>query len=458
MQQNTDPDDECTPAPGSCQTGVCNGAGACGRVANGDVCRASTGACDVEERCTLDACPPDALAPATEVCRPANGACDVEERCTGTTAQCPADTLRPAATLCRPAAGDCDVEERCDGTDAACPSDGLVAASTVCRVARGVCDVAETCSGSSPTCPSDARVPAGQQCRASVGPCDQQELCTGSSDTCPADGFAATTVVCRAAAGACDAIEYCTGSSTTCPTDAKLTSVCRAAAGTCDRAETCDGVSNACPTDAFEPSSSEVCTPYRCTGASTACTSGACLNDASCNRGAYCRGGVCVKGKRVFVTSVGVTGNFGGLSGGDALCTARANAAGLSGTFKAWLSTSTVSASSRFTQATVPYYRRSGTTVTVLAQNFAQLVAGVATIPGAINVDENGATVNANVWTATSVSGASSVPSCADWTSTTASSGGRQGVTQPQSPDWNWWTDQGTGPCSVANRLYCFEQ
>jgi uncharacterized repeat protein (TIGR02543 family) len=49
-----------------------------------------------------------------------------------------------------------------------------------------------------------------------------------------------------------------------------------------------------------------------------------------------------------FVTSTKQTGNLGGLSGADAICQARADAASLAGKFRAFLSTSTVNAIDRF--------------------------------------------------------------------------------------------------------------
>jgi hypothetical protein len=66
--------------------------------------------------------------------------------------------------------------------------------------------------------------------------------------------------------------------------------------------------------------------------------------------------------KRVFVTSTGYPGNLGGLAGADAKCQERATAAGLGGTFKAWLSAAGTgnSAAERLTHATVPYVRVDG--------------------------------------------------------------------------------------------------
>lgn len=52
--------------------------------------------------------------------------------------------------------------------------------------------------------------------------------------------------------------------------------------------------------------------------------------------------------KTVFVTSQTYTGNLGGLAGADAQCNLLAKAAGLEGSYLAWLSDATESPSTRF--------------------------------------------------------------------------------------------------------------
>ncbi|HTJ44209.1 MAG TPA: InlB B-repeat-containing protein [Kofleriaceae bacterium] len=69
--------------------------------------------------------------------------------------------------------------------------------------------------------------------------------------------------------------------------------------------------------------------------------SGACSGTAACNVTISAATSVTATFDTpniVFVTSTTYTGNLGGLAGADAACQARANAAGLGGTFKAWLS------------------------------------------------------------------------------------------------------------------------
>jgi hypothetical protein len=76
----------------------------------------------------------------------------------------------------------------------ACPADALSPASTTCRAATGTCDVAETCTGSSPACPPDVTQPDGTSCNdgtSCTGPDScQGGVCTGvpNADSC-ADDF-----------------------------------------------------------------------------------------------------------------------------------------------------------------------------------------------------------------------------------------------------------------------------
>jgi hypothetical protein len=156
--------------------------------------------------------------------------------------------------------------------------------------------------------------------------------------------------------------------------------------------------------------------------------------------------------KRVFVTSTTTMGGFGGLSGGDAICAARASAAGLSGTYKAWLSTSGASAGDRLTHAAVPYELVDGTPI---ANDWADLVDGTLSAP--IDHDEFGAGgYVAGVWTATLWDGSLVAGStCGDWSSSSSSDSGAAGVTSLSS---NGWSAFGYGTCDTALSLYCFEQ
>ena len=102
----------------------------------------------------------------------------------------------------------------------------------------------------------------------------------------------------------------------------------------------------------------------------------------------------------VFASSQSYRGNLGGLAGADAKCPARADAAGLPGTYRAWLSTATESAGGRMTPSTLPYVLVNGVRV---AANFADLVDG--TLENPISVTEKGVSVSSFliVWTATNL-------------------------------------------------------
>ena len=62
----------------------------------------------------------------------------------------------------------------------------------------------------------------------------------------------------------------------------------------------------------------------------------------------------CLTEKRAFVTSQLYNGNMGGLAGADARCQGLADAVGLPGTYRAWLSSATESPSTR-TPPSMPF-------------------------------------------------------------------------------------------------------
>ncbi len=159
---------------------------------------------------------------------------------------------------------------------------------------------------------------------------------------------------------------------------------------------------------------------------------------------------------KVFVSSTTHQGDLGGLAGADSTCQGLAGAAGLSGTYRAWLSDNSGSPLTRFTQSPVPYVLVNGTQV---AYDWSDLVDGT-NLDANIDLDENGMAQSVYVWTATSQTGGLKNPNytCAEWTTNLndqrAAIGRIDGCCSP-----NDWTDATGGSfCNNLHRLYCFEQ
>jgi hypothetical protein len=162
--------------------------------------------------------------------------------------------------------------------------------------------------------------------------------------------------------------------------------------------------------------------------------------------------------KRVFITSTSYTGNLGGLSGADALCQGRANAASLGGTWKAWLSSTTTSAASRLAQSSGPYVTLGGV---ILANNWADLT------DGNLNININKTELNTSptvtysgypaVWSNTLGNGNSSTNDCSNWSSASGSLDSYVGLSfiGVSTNEWTRWTGV---QCSIPQGLYCFEQ
>jgi hypothetical protein len=152
---------------------------------------------------------------------------------------------------------------------------------------------------------------------------------------------------------------------------------------------------------------------------------------------------------RVFVTKNAVPGNFGGLAAADTLCTPTAPNAGMTGTFRAWLSTSTVDAIDRVTGSR-GWIRTDGAPV---ADTIADMVGGRMLHP--LDVDEAGMTigVNTSAWTGSDESGrAGSIGHCTDWTAT-------MGFGQEHITAYAFLPSLGGvgSGCNSSNPIMCFE-
>jgi hypothetical protein len=161
-------------------------------------------------------------------------------------------------------------------------------------------------------------------------------------------------------------------------------------------------------------------------------------------------------GRRAFVTSVKGSGNLGswpaaggetGIAAGDAICRKVAADAGvaLADSFKAWLSTATTDARTRFTDG--PWVRMDGL---LLAESLAELTAGL--LRTAIDRDEAGTPLVNGVWTGTSSEGFDvGSTDCDGWTDGFAAFGAL-GVSNESSDAWTHDSESG---CVNPRNLYC---
>lgn len=155
--------------------------------------------------------------------------------------------------------------------------------------------------------------------------------------------------------------------------------------------------------------------------------------------------------RRIFVTATVQTGAMAGTAGADEICATQADAAGLEGEFKAWLSTLASPVSGRLVESTVPYVLVDGT---VIAADWDDLTDDSIEAP--INLDATGELRGGDVWTGTLPSGESyDGGDCEDFTSD--SSGIRSLCGSTQFVDTRWSAAQ-TPSCSTRLRLFCIEQ
>jgi len=153
---------------------------------------------------------------------------------------------------------------------------------------------------------------------------------------------------------------------------------------------------------------------------------------------------------KAFVSSTLTSGNIGGLTGADALCTNAAKAAGLPGTYRAWLSTTAVNAIDRVT-ADGPWQLVNGTEI---AKTKADLAKG--SLAQRFDKDEKGNTpppAEDRVWTATGPDGTFSAGDCNAWGGT----GGQGLVGESEQTDGDW-TALTNEACTEVNRVYCLQQ
>ena len=189
------------------------------------------------------------------------------------------------------------------------------------------------------------------------------------------------------------------------------------------------------------------------------CGDGVVEGDETCDDGNDAPGDgcqECAKDSIVFVTSEVYQGfAIGGLYLADQRCSTLAAKARLPNflTFKAWLSTPSMSAADRLLHSRGRYVLVNGL---VVAQNWDALTSG--TLDNPIMVDEHSETRDDAVWTGTLASGQPALGSefCEDWDD---DSGllkfGGAGLNVSADATWSFYDH---APCFSELRLYCIEQ
>jgi hypothetical protein len=172
---------------------------------------------------------------------------------------------------------------------------------------------------------------------------------------------------------------------------------------------------------------------------------------AACGSDGGASGGM----KRVFVTSARYTGDLktqgaaaSGLQGGDNLCSSAASAASLGGTWKAFLSDSTIDAISRIADVG-PWFQLDG------SKTFASKAALAQPALVYVTIDELGmSNGNSGHWTGSVAAGARATDHCTSWASASASVEGAAGGVD----SLDMWSAGYSDSCDTKNRLVCFEQ
>jgi hypothetical protein len=153
-----------------------------------------------------------------------------------------------------------------------------------------------------------------------------------------------------------------------------------------------------------------------------------------------------------FITSSKYTANLGGLAGANTQCNLLAGAAGLPGSFTAWLGSDTVTAKERITK-TGGFIRTDGS---IWIDTFAQLFPE-SSIRTPLWLDENKAKVAndpAVAWTGATISGMLQPGlTCSNWTLSSLNVSARVGQAQSQGPFWTQSPD--VAVCGSQAHLYC---
>lgn len=205
-------------------------------------------------------------------------------------------------------------------------------------------------------------------------------------------------------------------------------------------------------------------------GCSSSCEKTTC-GDLSVQPGEVCDDGNTIAGdgcykcqrdaKLVFVTAATVSGALGGIESGDALCEKEAADAGLTGSFRAWLSDGLDPPAARFVKSTLPYVLP-GEAHEVVAADWLALVTGELQSPIFRTATGEPAATEAScespdamAWTHARATGS---PAAGDGCSGFLADVGVALAGQVRGTSLAWSEGCPDVDCELALRLYCFEQ
>jgi hypothetical protein len=164
-------------------------------------------------------------------------------------------------------------------------------------------------------------------------------------------------------------------------------------------------------------------------------------------------------GRTIFVTAETFNGNLGTRDGGDTTCQAIATDAGISGTYRVWLSDPSGDAADVLASDAGPLRLRNGA---VVAANVDELAQNGPLVP--VTVDERGRPVGGGdcgdgglvAWTGTSADGGkSNKGDCGRWSSSASFAQGAAGLVGQAGPAW---TGTCLRACDTTAALYCIQQ
>jgi len=224
---------------------------------------------------------------------------------------------------------------------------------------------------------------------------------------------------------------------------------------------TCNGVSPVCA----YPGALTACGGTSCAG-TTLTTPGTCNGSGTCNpttqvcsgttptcnaadgKCSYCVAvAASASYKRVFLTSQVYKGNASVSGGPDAICASAATARSLGGTWKAYVTTSSSSPATTFTQASVNYVLLDGT---VVANGWSDLTDG--SLDHAINIYET-CMLAPSTFEYAWVGGTTA--NCSDFTDGNGSTNGGNGDVNSSTSTWSTGS---LASCNSTDHFYCFEQ